>query len=303
VPDLRISAAKRALAGELRRLRELANMSGDEVASELHWSASKVSRIETNRIGIKIQDLNELLDLYNQRSDRPIVDDARRGQLVALSGEQEPRGWWNSYADAIDDAEYGAYIPLEDDAVGVRCWSPELIQGLLQTDDYASAIMEIYDPGGQSGYPRKIRRRIEVRMRRQEQLTKPEQKQFTFILDEATLLHRYGDAAVMRRQLAKVNEISRLPNVTIRVLALAGPHPVVSQGPFTLLEYAPVHNTHIDDVVYVEQLISSLLIFDEEAVHQYRRAFDEILREALDEDASRQLIAQIAEERWGTTTA
>lgn len=296
MPDLRISAAKRALAGELRRLRELANMSGDEVATELHWSASKISRIETNRIGIKPADLTRLLDLYG-------VDKGRRSQLAALSAEPEPRGWWNAYADSIDDIEYGAYIPLEDDAVGLRCWSPELIQGLLQTDDYASAIMRIFDPGGQSDYPRRIRRRIEVRMRRQEQLSKPEQKQFTFLLDEATLLHRYGDAEVMRRQLLKVNEISRLPNVTVRVLALEGPHPVVSQGPFTLLEFAPVHNTHIADVVYVEQLISSLLIFDEEAVHQYRRAFDEILREALDEDASRQLIAQIAQERWGDSTA
>lgn len=278
-------------------------MSGDQVASELRWSASKVSRIETNRIGIKLKDLNELLDLYNQRSEQPLIDDGRHGQLVALSAEPEPRGWWNAYGDSIDDTEYGAYIPLEADAVGMRCWSPELIQGLLQTDDYASAIMEIYDPGGQSDSPRRIRRRIEVRMRRQEQVSKPGQKHFTFILDEAALLHRYGDAQVMRRQLLRVNEISRLPNVTIRVLALTGPHPVVSQGPFTLLEFAPVHNTHIADVVYVEQLITSLLIFDEEAVHQYRRAFDEISREALDAEASRQLIAQIAEERWGEPTA
>lgn len=296
MPDLRISAAKRALAGELRRLRELANMSGDEVAGELDWSASKVSRIETNRIGIKPTDLTRLLDLYR-------VDDARRSQLIALSAEPQPPGWWNAYADSIAP-EYAAYISLEASATEFRCWSPELIHGLLQTEDYADAIMEIHAfPAVSHPPPITMRRRVEVRMRRQDLLASPDRKQFSFILDEATLLRRYGDRELMRRQLLHINELSRLPNVTIRVLAFSGRHPVVGLGAFTLLQFAPLHGIAITDVVYIEQLTRNDIIDDEEAAYEYRLAFDRISHEALDEEASRQLIAQIAQERWGDSTA
>lgn len=295
MPDLRISAAKRALAGELRRLRELANMSGDEVASELDWSASKVSRIETNRIGIKPADLTRLLDLYG-------VDDGRRSQLIALSAEPEPRVWWNAYADSIA-SEYAAYISLEASATELRCWSPELIQGLLQTEDYANAIMQIHAPAVSHPIPSTIRRRVEVRMRRQDLLRSADRRQFSFILDEATLLRRYGDRELMRRQLLHINEISRLSNVTIRVLPFSGRHPVLSLGPFTLLHFAPLHGIAITDVVYIEQLTRNDIIDDEEAAYEYRLAFDRISHEALDEEASRQLIAQIAQERWGDSTA
>lgn len=269
-------------------------MSGDEVATELDWSASKVSRIETNRIGIKPTDLTRLLDLYG-------VDDRRRSQLIALSAEPEPPGWWNAYADSIA-SEYAAYISLEASATELRCWSPELIQGLLQTEDYANAIMEIHAPAVSHPIPSTIRRRVEVRMRRQD-LLRSDRKQFSFILDEATLLRRYGDRELMRRQLLHIIELSRLPNVTIRVLAFAGLHPVLSLGPFTLLQFAPLHGIAITDVVYIEQLTRNDIIDDEEAAYEYRLAFDRISHEALDEEASRQLIAQIAQERWGAPTA
>jgi hypothetical protein len=271
-------------------------MSGDEVAGALRWSASKVSRIETNRIGIKTADLNKLLDLYNLRSDRPVVDDTRRGQLLALASEPEPRGWWNAYADSILP-EYAAYISLEATAAEMRCWCPEMIHGLLQTEEYANAIMEIPALAGAIA-PGTKQRRIEIRMRRQDLLRSAEQKRFTFILDEAALLHRYGDAEVMRHQLAKLDEVSRLPNVTIRVLALAGPHPVFGPGPFTLLHFAAVHGIAISDVVYIEQLTRNDFIEDEGATHEYRLLLEHITREALDEEASRQLMAQTVAERW-----
>jgi Domain of unknown function (DUF5753)/Helix-turn-helix domain len=270
-------------------------MSGDEVASTLRWSASKVSRIETNRIGIKPADLGRLLDLY-------VVDDARRAQLAALAGEPEPRGWWSGYGDSIT-TEYATYISLEASATALRCWSPELIHGLLQTEDYAYAIMGSDAPGVSRPPPSLIRRRVEVRMRRQALLRSPEAGQLSFVLDEAALMHRYVDREQMRSQLLRINEVSRLPNVSIRVLAFAGLHPVVSLGPFALLEFAPMHGVAIGDVVYTEQLTRNDFIDDEEAAYEYRLAFDRIGHEALDEEASRELIARIATERWGEQTA
>ncbi len=265
-------------------------MSGDEVAGALKWSASKISRIETNRIGVKPGDLARLLDLY-------AVEDERRGQLTALAEERDPRGWWNAYAADIP-SDYGTYISLETSAAQLRCWSPEVIHGLLQTEEYADTIMAILSPFEPPLPPGAIRRRTEVRMRRQELLTGPEQKQFTFLLDEAALVHRYGETDVMRRQLSRLAEASRLPNVTIRVLAFASRHPVMSPGPFTHLEFAPKHGTPISDMIYIEQLSRNSFIEDEEAAHQYRRAFDLIAGAALDEHASRQLIIDTAAERW-----
>jgi transcriptional regulator with XRE-family HTH domain len=291
MPDLRSSSpAKRALAAELRRVREISGMSADEVAGRLRWSPSKISRIETNRTGVKTPDLNRLLDLYG-------VDEGQRTQLTALSREPEPRGWWNAYAESIPP-EYAAYISLEEHAARVLCWSPELIHGLLQTEDYANAIMEIAFGSPPSISPRVIQDRIQVRLRRQGLLTSTESRHLTFILDEGTLLRRHGSAQVMRAQLARLVEVSRLPNVTVRVLAFAGAHPLILQGSFAVLQFEPIRGTAISDVVYVEELTRSDFVDEEAGPHEYRLAFERLADVALDPDESRKLIARTAAERW-----
>jgi transcriptional regulator with XRE-family HTH domain len=291
MPDLRSSSpAKRALAAELRRVREISGMSGDEVAGLLHWSPSKISRIETNRTGVKGPDLDRLLELYN-------VDNVQSRQLTALAKEPEPRGWWNAYADSIDP-EYAAYISLEASASQIRWWSPEMINGLLQIEDYASELMEIIYGSPPSISPRTIQDRIDVRLRRQDLLTSPQAKHFTFILDEATLLRRHGSAQVMRDQLAQLVRVSRLPNVTIRVLAFSGVHPVVNPGGFAILEFTALHQTPISDVVYVERLLSSGFVDDDNEAHQYRLAFERLSESALSPGESSELIARTAAERW-----
>lgn len=289
MPDLLSSPVHRALAAELRRLRELTGMPGDEVAARLKWSASKVSRIETHHSAVKQRDLDRLLDLYG-------VDDARRAQLAALAAEPEPRGWWNAYTDSID-SEYISYIAVEESASKVLCMSPELVHGLLQTEAYASAIMDVAYGSPPSIPPRMIRDRIDIRLRRQQLLGSPGRK-FTFVLDEATLLRRHGSAEVMRRQLAHIEQTSRLHGVTIRVLALDGNHPAANPGAFAILVFEPVHDTTVSDMVYRERLLASELVEEEAVTHGYRLAFERLSAAALDPDASRELIARTAAERW-----
>ena len=215
MPDLRSSSpAKRALAAELRRMRELTGMSADEVAKQLHWSASKISRIETNRTGVKGPDLHRLVDLYN-------ADDSQRSQLTSLAAEPERRGWWNAFADSIDP-EYAAYVSLEHHASQLHCWSPELIHGLLQTGEYAGEIMAVAFGDPPSISPRTIQDRIDIRLRRQDQIISSEHKRINFILDEAALLHQYGSATVMRRQLGHILDVSELPNTTVRIVPFSG---------------------------------------------------------------------------------
>jgi transcriptional regulator with XRE-family HTH domain len=289
LPDLPSSAVRRALAAELRRLREDAGVSGDEVAARLGWSGSKVSRIETHRTGIKRDDLDLLLNFY-------AVDDARRSQLQALADEQETRGWWSSYSSTFAPT-YTAYIGLEAAASSIRCWSPELIHGLLQTEDYARAATTIASGSPPLASPGKIQRLIDARLRRQEMLSEPGQRQFTFILDEATLRHRFGTAAIMRTQLVQLEELSHLPHVSIRLLAFGALYPI-GPGGFALLEFRPMHGTQVNDVVYIEHLTGNSFVEEENETYEYRLAFRRLTQEALDEDASRKLVMKIAKDVW-----
>ena len=289
MPDVPNSAVRRALAAELRRLREHASMSGDEVAARLGWSGSKVSRIETHRTGVKRNDLEHLLSLYD-------VDDEQRSQLRDLAEEQDARGWWSVYASTFQP-EYLAYIGLEAAAARISCWSPELVHGLLQTPDYAGAATRIPFGEPPSVPPGEIQRRIDARLRRQEILTQPNAKQFTFVLDEAALRHRFGNAASMRAQLRQIEQLSHLPNVTIQVLAFAGPYPI-GPGGFALLEFGPAHGTRLNDVVYMEHLTGNSFVEDEVEAHEYRLAFDRLTAGALDADESRELITKVAREVW-----
>ena len=134
-------------------------------------------------------------------------------------------------------------------------------------------------------------------MRRQEILTRPDPPEVSFVLDEAVLLRRFGTNAAMRDQLARLDQIAEMPKVTLQVLALEGNHPI-GTGSFAILRFAPVHGAVLDDVVYVEELSRSNYVEDENETYQYQLAFERLQAEALSPDASRQLIARIATERW-----
>jgi transcriptional regulator with XRE-family HTH domain len=289
MPDAPSSPVRRALAVELRRLREQSGMSGDEAAERLGWSASKISRVETSRTGIKRTDLDQLLDLYE-------VDGARRSQLAALAAVRETKGWWSAYAGTFP-AEFVAYIGLEDRAVELRAWSAELIHGLLQTEDYARAALASVFGTPSRIPPGEIQRRIDARLRRQELLAGPNAGNFTFVLDEATLRHRFGSVATMHDQLVHLDRLARDTAVNIRVLPFAGPHPVGAAS-FTVLSFAPVHGTALNNVVYMEHLIHENLLDDEAETYEYELAFSDLSGAALEAGPSRALIASVAREYW-----
>jgi transcriptional regulator with XRE-family HTH domain len=290
LPDVTNSAIRRRLANELRRLRDQTGLSGDEVAARLGWSGSKVSRIETHRTGVKPEDLDALLDLYD-------VDEQRRGQLTALAGERGRSGWWAAYSDTLPE-EYADYIALEADATSIVCWSPEVIHGLLQTEAYATAVIQAHMGSTARISPGELRRRIEARLKRQDILSRDNPPLLTFVLDEAVLLRRFGNAAVMAAQLAHLEQASGMSNVTLQILALAGHHPVGAAGSFAILRFAAVHGAALDDVVYTEQLSRSSYVEAESEAYQYQLAFDRLAAQALDPTASLELIKSIARVQW-----
>jgi transcriptional regulator with XRE-family HTH domain len=281
---------RRRLAAELRRLRERASLTGEEVADQLSWSASKVSRIELYRTGVKTADLSRLLQLYG-------VSATHQAELLALAREPRRKGWWEAYSDALPE-EYAAYIVLEAEAQVMQCWSPQLVHGLLQTAEYARAIIGAHMDSTAGIPPSKIRQRVATRMERQEAIRREQPLGLAVILDQSVLLRQVGDAAVMHEQMEHLLQVSRRPNVSVRVLPLTGAHPI-GTGCFTVLRFPPVPGIgQSAEVVYVEQLSSTALyVEDEDEVFEYRQAFDKLLEKSLDPERSRQMIAA-ASDTW-----
>ncbi|MEU8194999.1 helix-turn-helix transcriptional regulator [Microbispora amethystogenes] len=274
---------RRRLAGELRRLRERKELTLEDAAERLGWSAAKVSRIETARVGITSPDLTRMLDLYE------LADDRRAG-LHALARTARTRGWWDAYADSLP-SDYSAYIQLEADAAFIRSYDGMIVHGLLQTDEYAREIIRAALMGMSS--PAEVERRVEVRMTRQRLLLRDESPlRFWTVVDEAALTRRVGSEAIMREQYARLLEFADRDNVTIQVLPFAkGAHPATA-GTFALLEF---RETHDPNVVYVEGTTSNLYVESDAEIYRYSLAFDHLRAMALDPDESRRLIARLAE--------
>ena len=285
------SVRRRRLAVELRRLREERNQTGEDVAGALGWSASKLSRIELARIGIKAADLAKLLDEYG-------VSAEHKEQLLRLVERGRSRGWWDAFKDSLPE-QFATYIILESEAESISAWSPEFVPGLLQTQDYARATIDAHLSAIASLPSSEIEGRVQTRMRRQRVLFNEPATCLVSMLDESVLSRHVGSPDVMAMQLAHLIEMSELPNVTVRVLPLAGAHPFAIGG-FMLLRFAAIPDIGpVSDIVYIEELSGNALYIDDDAeTHQYQLGFDALVAESLDPVKSRDLIAKTMREAW-----
>ena len=279
-PNVSPEVRRRRLAAELRRLRGSAKLKVDEVARQLGWSPSKVSRYELARTGLKPLDVRAMLEFYR-------VDEKRQSELLALAEEATERGWWAEYSDVLAE-EHISLIGLEDEAAAEWIWHLDVIPGLLQTEDYARAV-------NSKGYslapvpPSQIERSVQVRMRRQELLTRDPPLQVAAVLDEAVLRRMIGDPSLMRRQLDHLIEVAQLQNVSLRILSFGTDSPMII-GSFVLLRY----RTTMPDVVYTEHFRGNLHFEDEADTHQYRIVFQRLREGAINESDSLEFIDHIA---------
>jgi transcriptional regulator with XRE-family HTH domain len=279
---------RRRLAAELRRLREGSGRTAEAVAGELGWSKAKVSRYELARSGLRPSDVESLLGVYG-------VEGGHRQQLLALAEEAAQRGWWEAYSDVLTE-EHVAYIGLEAEATSVLQWQNVVVPGLLQTEQYARELFL----GFQAVKPAPetiIERRVQTRVIRKQVLTRSEPLQLTAIIDESVLRRQRGDHSVMLGQLQHLAEVSRLPNVTLRILPLGGPKGL-ALGPFDILQFGEAYETKLTDVVSIESVRSELYIEGETDTYEFRLAFEELARESLESGESRDLILRVARELW-----
>lgn len=283
------SFRRRQLAAELRRLRDRAGLTGDQVATRFGWSPSKISRIETSQTGLSPADLRQLIDLYQ-------ASEADRSLLTALARESGKTRWIDATLTAEFPSGYAAYLYAEAEAASAWDWEPQVVAGLLQTESYARETFN----GWYSMFRlpvAEIDAMVAARMMRQQVLTREQPLEFSVVMDQSVLCRRFGDPQVMREQLAHLAEFSELPHIDIRILMLDGRQPIGS-GTFVYMRFAQIQGISLPDIVFIEQLASSSYTEDRVATNQFRVVFEQLQADALDRATSRDLISRTAAELW-----
>ena len=263
---------RRELGALLRKLRTQKGLTVEQAAGRLLFSMSKLSRMETGHGVATPRDVRDLCDLYG------VTDGAQRDHMMNLAAEAKRQAWWQSY-----DLGYATYVGLEAEAVSISAFQSSVVHGLLHTADYARA--------GHKGAmpllsPDQIELQIEAKLTRQRILTREDPPYLKAILDEAALHRVMGGRQVMAAQLAKILDMSTLPNVSVQVLPYeAGAHPAVESN-FTILELP----SPTPGVVFVEGLIGSTYLERDDDLRRYQRIFRKLESIALSPQGSIALI-------------
>jgi transcriptional regulator with XRE-family HTH domain len=275
------AAARRRLALELRRLREQADKSGDEVAKALYWSPSSVSRYEwAKRVPVRGA-LDKLLGYYH-------VTGPRRDYLLRLAQAARASGWWRAYAADIPDHQREV-IGLEHAAADICIWAADMVPALLQNEAYARQVTSSYrhiEPIP----PRQARRRVAATLQRQQILTREHPPQVTVVLAEGILQCSADDTQGIQQQAHQLVELAdQHPALRVQVLPLTCPRPVYTSS-FTILGFGD----DLPDMVALEHLTSGYLVDDEREAFLYQLAFGRLAAAALDPAASRAFLRKLA---------
>lgn len=285
------SVRERRLAADLRQMRAAIPLTGNEAAGRLGWSASKLSRIETGRTGVSAGDLEELIALYR-------LPETQAEYLRRLAPASRPRGWWDAYAASLS-AGYATLIRLESGSRSLSSYSAVVPHALLQTPAYARHVIcstrEVPPPA-------EVARRLVVCERRQRILSGEPGRpplRLRAVIDEAVLRRTLrttdgtADEEARVGQLRHLLEVSRWPEVSIRVLPFTAGLPPVNAGSFSVLSSLA---TGAPDVVYLENKTRIFYIDTESEVHNYARELEHLQSTALDAKASREFISAVLED-------
>ena len=271
------------LGTHLRRLRESLGISRVAAGAAIRASDAKLCRMELGRVGFKARDVADLLTLYG------VEDPNAREELMELARRANTAGWWRQYGDVLP-TWFEQHLGLEEAACLIRTYEVQFVPGLLQTAEYAEAVVQL-------GYPTasadQIHRRVSLRLTRQKLLDGPDAPRLWAVLDEAALRRPLGGAEVMRTQLQYLVEAADRPNITLQVVPFnVGGH-AAAGGPITVLRF-PVPD--LPDVVYLEQLSSALYLDKPEDVDNYLAVMDRVSMVAMPSADSVAFLEQMIEE-------
>lgn len=271
---------RRRLGSELRKLRDASGMKLEEVAAELGVAPSTLSRIETGKAPTKSAYLSQMLEMYG------VTDAAQRQVLVDMAREGHRKGWWAAYDDVLPSG-FDIFVGLEAETTGIRSYENSVVYGLLQTQDYARAVLRELLPRHTA---EQIDRQVDLRMARQRRLDEDPALDLWVIHDEAVIRRAVGGAAVMRGQLARLLEVGARPGMTLQVLPFESGAHAGMRGPFSILEFPDRTDSRI---AHVESMGGFIYMEKDREVRTCSDAFDRLRAAALAPGASADLIATV----------
>jgi transcriptional regulator with XRE-family HTH domain len=268
---------RRELGALLRNLRLERGLTVEEVTARLMFSPTKLSRIETGHSGASPRDIRDLSDLYE------VTDPAERERLMTLAREGKQRGWWQDY-----DLPYATFVGLEAEAVSMQVYQTGTVPGLLQTEEYARAMLLAEVPPFSK---QELERLVQARLTRQAHLMQSQRPRYHVILDEGALHRQVGGPVVMHAQLRRIIESAQLANVTVQVIPFeAGAHPAM-ESVFTILSFG---KPLISDIVYVEGLVGNVYLERPTDLERYSKVFSYLQNVALSAADSVALTSRLA---------
>lgn len=270
------------LGSQLRRLREDKGVTRERAGYVIRASESKISRMELGRVSFKERDVKDLLALYG-------VTDRDSRQLLALVRQANSPGWWQRYGDVLPHW-FHAYVGLEEAATRIRTYEVQFVPGLLQTEEYARAVIM---RGNADTADEDVERRVRLRMTRQEIFARQPPPRLWAVIDEAALRRPIGSAEVMRAQLSSLLDAAKLPHISIQVMPFdAGGH-AAEGGAFSLLRFP---EPDLPDVVYMEQLTGALYLEKRDDIERYSQVMERLTLEASQPDETTAIINQVLAE-------
>ncbi|MEV4568918.1 helix-turn-helix transcriptional regulator [Nonomuraea sp. NPDC049419] len=277
------TALRILLGSQLRKLREAKNVTREEAGHIIRGSESKISRMELGRVGFKERDVADLLTLYG------VVDQQARAAVLDLVSTANEPGWWHRFNDVLP-TWFQAYVGLEEAAARIRTYEVQFVPGLLQTKEYARAVVT----AGAAGIgAEEIARRVDLRLERQRMFDRPDGPVFWAVIDEAALRRPIGGIEVMKAQIEHLIDLMRQPNITIQIMPFSFGGHSAEGGAFSILRFP---DADLPDVVYVEQLASALYLDKREDVDRYTEVMERLCAVSTTPDETIELLRTIADE-------
>ncbi|HIW63736.1 MAG TPA: helix-turn-helix domain-containing protein [Candidatus Stackebrandtia excrementipullorum] len=268
------------LGAHLRKLREARKVSRKAAGWEIRSSESKISRMELGRVSFKERDVEDLLKLYG-------VGEPELTRMVGLAREANNPGWWHRFNDVLP-GWFQSYLGLEASASLIRTYEIQFVPGLLQTRDYARAVVML---GHGYASREEIESRVNLRISRQEALSRRDRPpRLWAVLDEAALRRPLGGREVMRGQIEHLIRLCGKPNVQIQIIPFSAGGHAASGGAFTMLRFADVD---LPDIVYLEQLTSALYVDKREDVDLYTVSMEQLCVQAEEPKRAPEILEEI----------
>lgn len=274
------------IGSNLRRLRQAADISREEAAYEIRGDATKISRVELGRVSFRLRDVRDLLIMYG------VTDEAELDRYEEMAREANQPSKWKRYTDYLPDW-FSNYLDMEGAAYMIRTYEVQVVPGLLQSEEYARAVMML----GYGHTPlTEIDKRIDVRIKRQEILDREEKRpELWAVIDEAALHRPFGGAGVMRGQIKSLIESCDKPNVRVQIVPFSSGAHSGAGAPFTWLRFA---YEELNDIIYLEHLVGGLYLEKDNEVDAYQAAMEHLCVEATQPHKTQDFLQRVLRDHY-----